>query len=135
MSSADHRPFLAIAAASLLATGCHPHRNDTAPGDRDADGHCVAPLTDYCAPADCPTLDEARACATDTGSRYEERQCGSLIVIGCYSDYGGPTYYFDETGTLVTVVAQTDSPYYCESVHDSGSTEIRYGESPPENCW
>jgi len=140
---------------SLFACFSHNKSTDTCPSSTDAgrvdsgacqmgattssgadhyncSGNCVSPLSGAWSH---PTEAEARSCASDTGMYYSETTCCGLTVIRCTDDYGGPTYYFDSSGVLVTVIEGTDAPEFCSSATDTASLWITYGQIPPRECW
>lgn len=114
----------ALPALIVLAwVGCGPRENS-----------CRRPLSDSCTDA-CPTLDDIRACAADTGSRYFESTCLNYVVVFCGFELGGTTYWFDSTsGSLVAKRADTDYMSECEGT-DTSSTSVWFGDVPPEECW
>jgi hypothetical protein len=96
------------------------------------DGHCQAPLSDYCEGSDCPTWDEAVADAEEfarencaESKRAWVGLCGELRHVGRVTGIGtAAIQYFDDSGGLVAVQVQTDTPSYCRDT----SFNLWYGQ-------
>lgn len=96
---------------------------------------CEAPLSDYCAPSECPTLEEAIADMQATCEMFpwggaDTGQCGGHAYVAGYFGTGSSSvFYFDNSGTLVARRACTD----CNCIECSDGREafcIEYGPVP-----
>jgi len=93
-------------------------------------GGCLEQLSGFC--TECPTLEELdtqvrEEIRTETDCFYAARgTCGDLEFISVSGGYGGPTWFFDESGTLVAAEKSSDTNEFCNQT----SFQQHYGYIP-----